>query len=413
MFRYGPCVVLHTLRRFTRCMGHRSMDLPIANPDRYRTAGPQNRMERRNFLLGVAGASAALVGADNARSTSSPATDQTRAIAGELLVVGFSGSNSRSPSAQALAAQIRAGSVGGVVFVKDNIGGKDDVLGLTDLFSRDAPRKVIVAIDHEGGAVQRLVEAHGCAKLPSAQDVAAEQTIAQAQELYAEAGRAIARLGFNLNLAPVLDLANPDNPAIGRYGRSFSSDPEVVTAYAGAFIRGFEASGVCCVLKHFPGQGGARSDSHMEAPDISAAWSQADLLPFRRLVREAGAAAVMTGYSLLRSVAPNGRPAALSREVVAGLLHRELDFGGVAMTDDLDMGAVGFGLARRWAVLQALVAGNDAVMVRNRKNYDPTLPETIASWIGEAIVDKTLTIDALVKSADRVRQLRSKLNQIT
>lgn len=367
-------------------------------------------MDRRNFLLGAVGMST-LPGA--ARAAPPPPIDETRAIAGELLILGFSGSDAQSSSAQALAAQIRDGSVGGVVFVKDNIGGRDDVLGLTDLFSGAAPRKLILAIDHEGGAVQRLVEAHGCAKLPSAQRVAAELTVAEAQELYSEAGQAVARLGFNLNLAPVVDLANDDNPAIGRFGRSFSRDPDKVTAYAGAFIRGFEASGVCCVLKHFPGQGGAQDDSHETAPDISAAWSQADLLPFRRLVREGCAAAVMSGYSLLRPLASDNRPAALSRDIVTGLLHEELEFDGVAMTDDLDMGAVGFGFTRRLAIMQALQAGNDALMVRNRRNYDPILPITLASWIGEALTYGSLTISSLNKSVDRVRKLRDKLNRTT
>ncbi len=370
-------------------------------------------MDRRNFLLSVAGVSAALVGADNARLTAAAPTQEARAIAGELLILGFSGSNAQSPAAQALAKQIHDGAVGGVVFVKDNIGDKDEVLGLTSLFSGGSSRKVILAIDHEGGAVQRLIEAHGCARLPSALQVAAEYSVAEAEEIYTEAGRAMAGLGFNLNLAPVVDLENPGNPAIGRYGRAFSDNAETVTAYAGAFIRGFGASGVCCALKHFPGQGGAQSDSHEWAPDITAVWSQADLLPFRRLIREEGAAAVMSGYSLLKTIAPDNRPAALSPEIVTGLLRNDLDFDGVAMTDDLDMGAVGYGFARRSAIMQALGAGNDALMVRNRKNYDPALPETIASWISEALADGTLSVDALNKSATRVRTLRNKLNRLT
>jgi beta-N-acetylhexosaminidase len=370
-------------------------------------------MDRRNLLLGVAGAAAVLVGADRARLPATTPSEQTRTIAGELLIAGFSGADAQSPSAQALAEQIHAGAVGGVVFVKDDVGGKEDVLELVRLFSAGAPRKVIVAIDHEGGAVQRLIEAHGCARLPSARQVAADHTVAEAEELYAEAGRTVARLGFNLNLAPVVDLDDAGNPAIGQYGRAFSRDADTVTAYAGAFVRGFEASGVCCALKHFPGQGGARTDSHEWAPDISAVWSEADLAPFRRLIREAGVDAVMSGYAVLKTFASDGRPAALSREIVTGLLHGLLGFDGVAMTDDLDMGAVGYGFARRSAIVRALQAGNDALMVRNRKNCDPALPETIASWMGEAIADGTLSINALSKSAERVRRLRSKLSQLT
>jgi beta-N-acetylhexosaminidase len=130
----------------------------------------------------------------------------------------------------------------------------------------------------------------------------------------------VSRLGFNLNLAPVVDLEYAGNPAIGHYGRAFSGDADTVTAYASAFVRGFKASSVCCVLKHFPGQGGARSVSHEWAPDISAVWTEADLSPFRRLIREGGVDAVMSGYSLLKTVASDNRPTALSREIVKGLL---------------------------------------------------------------------------------------------
>jgi beta-N-acetylhexosaminidase len=186
-----------------------------------------------------------------------------------------------------------------------------------------------------------------------------------------------------------------------------------VAAYAGAFVRGFEVSGVCCVLKHFPGQGGAQSDSHEWAPDISAVWSEADLAPFRRLISAGGVDVVMSGYSVLRTVASDGRPAALSREIVTGLLHDQLGFDGVAMTDDLDMGAVGYGFARRSAIVQALQAGNDALIVRNRTNYDPALPASIASWMSEALADGTLSMDALSKSAKRVQKLRNKLTRLT
>ena len=271
---------------------------------------------------------------------------------------------------------------------------------------------MIVAIDHEGGAVQRLIEAHGCARLPSARQVATDYTVAEAQAVYAEAGRAVARLGFNLNLAPVVDLENAGNPAIGHYGRAFSGDADTVTAYAGAFVRGFEASGVAAFLSISRVRAARKATVTSGRPTFPRSGPKPTSRPSGALSAK-GVDAVMSGYSVLRTVASDGRPAALSREIVTGLLHGQLGFDGVAMTDDLDMGAVGYGFARRSAIVQALQAGNDALMVRNRKNYDPALPATIASWMSEALADGTLSIDALSKSADRVRRLRNKLNQLT
>jgi beta-N-acetylhexosaminidase len=369
-------------------------------------------MRRRDFLFGLTGASIAIA-RPAAASPGVASAEAISAIAGETLMLGFEGADISSPSARGLADQIRRGAVGGVVFIKDNIGARSDVLGLTGLFAGQSDRKVILAIDHEGGAVQRLVETHGCARVPSAERVAADYTVESAEALYAEAGRDIARLGFNFNLAPVVDLANPANPAIGAHGRSFSADVDRIEAYARAFLRGFSSAGVGCALKHFPGQGGALADSHWSLPDISASWSEADLAPFRRLARNGGALAMLSGFVLQPTGGGGKEPAALSRDAVTGLMRDAIGFAGVAMTDDLDMGALGWGAARRDVALRALRAGNDLLMIRNRANADPDLPGSYASWIAEALAEGTLTFEAIEASAERVRQMRTVLGRMT
>jgi len=326
-----------------------------------------------------------------------------------MLVSGFDGKDAAAPSVQALAAQIRRGEVGGVVFVKDNIGSRDEVTGLTSLFRANAPRPVLLAIDHEGGAVQRLLEAHGCERLPAALEVAAHSSPDAARELYERAGRQIARLGFNLNLGPVVDLHNPDNPAIGHFGRAYGADPEVVATYAAAFVDGFAAASIPCVLKHFPGQGGATTDSHFGLADLGSSWSDRDLAPFRRLIREKRAAAVLAGYATHAHGEVDDQPAALSPALLNGLLRGSLGFEGVVMTDDLDMGAVGFGFDRPEVTLKALRAGNDLLMIRNRKNADLDLPQSLASWIAQALTAGELSTETLERSAARVLTLRSRV----
>jgi beta-N-acetylhexosaminidase len=135
----------------------------------------------------------------------------------------------------------------------------------------------LIAIDHEGGSVQRLTERHGVSRLPAAQSVTASLSPDRARALYAQAGSEIARLGFTLNLAPVVDLHDPTNPAIGHFGRSFDDDPARVLAYARAFVDGFADAGVLCALKHFPGNGHILGDSHRGPADgftgQSGTWS--------------------------------------------------------------------------------------------------------------------------------------------
>lgn len=325
---------------------------------------------------------------------------------GELLMCGFSGTSPTSPSAQWLAQQIRAGRVAGALFVKENIGSVGDVVGLTQLFSRGAPRRPILAIDHEGGAVQRLVRRHGLERLPSAKRVAATRTVDEARALYARAGSGMARLGFNLNLAPDVDLDEPRNPAIGGFGRSFSDDPQVVAAYARAFIDGFAAAGVRSVLKHFPGAGGALEDPHMGLPGMATSWSPRDLEPFRALIADGRVPAVMTGFSAYETGREGLQAAALSRAVVTGLLRDDMGFEGLALTDDLDMGATGGGRHRRAVVRGAIRAGNDLLMIRNVHPHDPDLPGKLASWVEASLAAGEVSAADLRRAVERVRAFR-------
>ena len=115
-------------------------------------------------------------------------------------------------------------------FVTQNISTRDDLTGLLSLFKRGGTAPLI-AIDHEGGSVQRLREIHGCTRLPAARTMAARFSPQAALERYHAAGKEVAALGFNLVLGPVLDLDSPENRAIGRLKRSYSDDPERIAAY--------------------------------------------------------------------------------------------------------------------------------------------------------------------------------------
>jgi beta-N-acetylhexosaminidase len=199
------------------------------------------------------------------------------------------------------------------------------------------------------------------------------------------------------------------NPGIGHFGRSFSRDPVVVVSYAGAFIDAFAKAGVACVLKHFPGEGLATVDSHVSLPDITATWSEEELEPFAQLIASGRVQAVMTGNVRLTSVDPSGAPVTVSEPIINGLLRRKLGFAGIAMTDDLDMEALVPLFDRREAVIRALAAGNDMLMVLNTKNIDPTLPQHIVEWVDEAIDRGRLTRARVAEAADRVRRLRASL----
>ena len=331
--------------------------------------------------------------------------DSLAAALSDMLMIGFYGASPRSLSARLLARQVRRGQVGGVFFVNQNVGTRDEVAGLVRLF-RAGGASPLLAIDHEGGVVQRLTEAHGFTRLPCARDVAAGMTAEQAEALYAQAGRELAGLGFTINLGPVADFDDPGNLAIGHFGRAYGLDPERIVTYAAAFVDGFASAGVPCALKHFPGHGHSVGDSHDGAADISATWTEEELEPFARLIAAGRAPIVMGGHLRLDAIEPTGLPTTVSAAVMTGLLRGRLGYRGVIVTDDLDMGALSRLMDRREAVIQAIRAGNDLLMIKNLFNYDPLLPQRVVDWVRAAIVDGTLQEGQVMQAAARVRVLR-------
>jgi beta-N-acetylhexosaminidase len=323
----------------------------------------------------------------------------------EMLMLGFSGWTTWSRSAAILADHIDAGRVRGIVLVKENVGTEKELSELIQSF-RSARSRPLIAIDHEGGAVQRLTDRHHCTPLPSARIVAQTLSPAQAQDLYAKAGAEIAALGFNLNLGPVVDLHDAANPAIGHHNRAFDADPAKVSDYARAFIDGFAQARVHCALKHFPGHGRSREDSHGGLPDITATWSETELEPYAALIANGRAQIVMGGHLRLATIEKDAVPTTLSPAVTTGLLRNKLGFRGVIVTDDLDMTPVKAIGDRRAAVIKAIAAGNDILMIRNAFFPDFDLPNAIVRWVCDAIDRGLLREDSLAESAERVRNLK-------
>jgi beta-N-acetylhexosaminidase len=359
-------------------------------------------LDRRRFLHGVAGGAALAAGLGSfvPAAIAAPTEGDVRAALGQMLMFGFNGKTISAKPAIRLAQWLRAGKAGGVCFVKSNVGSRAEVAALTALFREGVALTPLIAIDHEGGAVQRLRKPHGLAKLPRALEVAAKYTPEQARQLYAEAGQGMAALGFNVNLAPVADLHEAANPVIGRSGRAYGSDPAEVVRYTTAFIDGMAEAGVHCSVKHFPGHGLSVTDSHFGLPDIRKSWTEVEAEPFAQLIAANKTRMIMTGHLLL-----DDTPATLSRQTTTGRLREKLGFSGVILTDDLDMGAARELAPRKDRVIQSIAAGSDMLMIQNIIQPDLNLADHIADWVLEAIAAGTIDPAALIASAARIRAL--------
>lgn len=357
----------------------------------------------RRSVLGWAAAATALGLTPGAFALGPDLTLQQRI--GQMLLLGFIGSTSDTDGAGQIAGHLAEGRIGGVLFLRHNVRSREGVEGLTTRFNAIAPT-AWMAVDQEGGVVQRLSRDLGYGAVPRAQLVAEAGDADAARAVYTAAAAEFRAAGFNMNLAPVADLNDPDNAVIGRHGRSYGNDGLTVAAYASAFIDAYREAGAVCAIKHFPGHGHSRGDSHAGFVDITDTWSDAELDPFRRLIVAGEARLIMCGHLTDRTLDPTGVPVTFSAPVIGDLLRQQLGFTGVVMTDDLDMGAIRENYTQREAVLRSIEAGNDIIMLSNSAAPDPELPQRIVDWVIEAIVEGRFTEARIDQSVARIAALK-------
>ncbi len=235
---------------------------------------------------------------------------------------------------------------------------------------RDLLGQVLVAVDHEGGLVNRFPE--NCPSPPSPMALNRSRD----WELLVEACRIQAEvltyLGINLNFSPVLDLATDHrNPAIGT--RAFSNNPDEVTAYGKTCVDAHRKVSVGTAVKHFPGHGRSAADSHYSAGEVTASsstlWDE-DLYPFRELVAY-GVPAVMLAHLVYPALDP-GTPALFSKKIVTELLREKLGFQGFAISDCVEMSAVSKHFKPYQIVQDGIFAGIDLFIssFSLKKSYD-------------------------------------------
>jgi beta-N-acetylhexosaminidase len=324
--------------------------------------------------------------------------------AGRLLLVGFEGTE--ASEAVELAEEFRPA---GFVFFSRNYPGSPSALKrlLSEISSgaeRALGRAPLLAIDQEGGTVSRLPLEETA--LPSAADMARiagdKGGEAALEELSFKAGRALRDLGFNFNLAPVLDVAR-EGAYIGT--RSFSGNPDEVTRLASAFFAGQRRAGLLACGKHFPGLGAAVSDPHSELPVVDAGLQEVwenDLRPFRSLVAR-GLPAVMTTHALFRAVDPL-LPGTISPKVV-DLLKRDVLFKGLTLTDDLEMGAIAGTFPPGRAAWEAVAAGHDLALVCRRRENILAAREGLLKAVKDYDLTPTRLREAKLRLTRAVKQI--------
>jgi len=287
---------------------------------------------------------------------------------GELIVFAFAG-----PALPAYAADIlREGRAAGVILFGPNVQSPAQLRGLTAAVQRAAGGDALVAADQEGGAIRIVRYAPPAAGEARQADPAAAGAAARA------AARGLRRAGVNVNLAPVVDVPSGEGSIM--VGRAWPGGVRGVTAAARAAVPAYAPAGVAATAKHFPGLGGATTNTD-EAPATvrrtHAELAAADLVPFRAAIAR-DVPIVMASHALYPALDP-ARIASQSPRVLVDLLRRDLRFGGVAMTDSLEADAVIARSSVATAAVRSIRAGADVALLTGPGSYPAVYRRLVAT----------------------------------
>jgi beta-N-acetylhexosaminidase len=223
----------------------------------------------------------------------------------------------------------------------------------------------------------------------------------------------LAGLGINVNFAPVVDLAtNPNNPIIAKIERSFSASPDSVSKFARIFIEEHRRLGVVNVLKHFPGHGSSKGDTHLGLVDVTQTWSDEELKPYSLLIDSCYVDAVMTAHILNKNLDAAGNPGTLSHDVIQGILRNRLKFDGVIFSDDMQMLAITKHYGFEEAIKMAVNAGVDVLTFSNNIQASQSrtvdkVHEIIRKFVDEGAISRK-RID---ESYRRIMRLKAQLGR--
>ena len=337
---------------------------------------------------------------------------------GQMLMVGFRGTELEEgdPFLQAVG-DLHLGGV--VLFDYDvpsrspvrNIASSAQVTRLTTQLQAAARIPLFIAIDQEGGRVVRLKEQHGFPATVSAAELGRRDEEALTRSSAGKTADLLVDLGINLNFAPVLDVAvNPDNPIIAALERSYGADVDRIVRHGRWTIEEFHQRGLLSAVKHFPGHGSSRDDSHLGLPEVTREWDPAELEPFGRLIGERLPDMVMTAH-LYNANWDEEYPATLSRQVVNTMLRQELGFQGVIVSDDMQMGAIVQNYTLEKGIERAVEAGIDILLFANNFRYDPEIASKAFTILRGLVDQGVVSRGRIEESYRRISNLKKNLTK--
>jgi beta-N-acetylhexosaminidase len=301
---------------------------------------------------------------------------------------------------------------GGILLNAQNIESPSQVAELASSIRSVLEVPPLVALDQEGGRVDRLKTIFS--PMPSGDLLRASGDVSIAARLGEITAEAMRTVGFNVNFAPVLDISADDAAENGLKGRYLGNNVAEVVRIAGAYLEGLQRGGVIGVGKHFPGLGASTIDSHTQLPEINRSRDELaknDIAPYSELFSKINArlSAVMIGHGYYPAFdGPAPLPASMSKNIIANLLREELGFKGLALTDDLEMGAIMSSRDLSEAAITSIEAGADMIMIAGSQS----LERATAAW--EAMVGAAnsgqISKSHIKKAFDHIARIKSMIS---
>jgi beta-N-acetylhexosaminidase len=335
-----------------------------------------------------------------------------RQLAGQRIVYAYSGL-APPPS---LLARIESGEAAGVIFFATNISSPLQLHAVIDRLqvanaSSPVHEPLLMLTDQEGGLVRRLP---GAPQLSEQQIGEGVDPLALAGQAGRSAGAELARVGVNVDLAPVLDVSRSPDGFIEEYRRSYGADANLDAELGGAFVAGLQGAGVAATAKHFPGLGAASASQDTDEEPVRLALSSSQLhlvdeRPYRAAIT-AGVRLVMSSWAIYPALDPQA-PAGLSARVIQDELRERLDFRGVTVTDSLAAGALrAYGTVAQRGVLAAR-AGADLLLcsAANPAEASPVEGDSVLAALAQALGGGGLARGAAEAAVERVIALRAAL----
>jgi len=334
-----------------------------------------------------------------------------------MFIVGFYGT--AAPKGSKIIHDICDRGLGGVLLFDrhpsrhnraKNISSFAQLKKLNYQLTHSCSHKPLIAIDQEGGKVQRLKSKNGFyGKYPKASSIV-KRGKKKAERIYKKMAKELDLVGVNYNLAPVSDMGvNRKNVVIYRLGRSYGSDPETVAVYNKIFIDAMNGRGVLTALKHFPGHGSSLGDTHKGFVDVTKRWTPVELEPFEILIDADSADSIMVAHVFNRRIDPK-YPASLSKKTVNGQLRKKMGYRGVVITDDLQMYAISKHYSLRNTIKLAINAGVDILLFGNQLDPKHEVSLTKLVSITRSLLAKGEISRRSIDQANiRIDQMRAKI----